>query len=60
MNGDNYYHTFDEANGAANMRKSTLGGSWYVKRHYKRDYSGEISGYWYSIHKYRINKAEGK
>lgn len=52
---NNYYNTFDAANGAANMRRSTLGGSWYVKRHY-RTRGGERVGYWYSIHQRRAAK----
>lgn len=54
----NYYYTFDEANGAANMRNYVNGrfvGGWYVKRHY-RTCNGERIGYWYSIHKRRMAK----
>lgn len=55
----NHFYTFDEANGAANMRNHENGkfvGGWYVKRHYQRNYLGEIVGNWYSIHKRRAAK----
>lgn len=54
----NYYYTFDEANGAANMRNHENGkfvGGWYVKRHHRIS-GGERVGYWYSIHKRRAVK----
>ena len=60
---ENYYLTFDEANGAANMRNYDNGrfvGGWYVKRHYRREYggclNGTITGYWYSIHRRRMSR----
>lgn len=51
----NYYYTFDEANGTANMRQRVFGGCWYVKRHY-RTCNGERIGEWFSIHKRRAAK----
>jgi hypothetical protein len=55
---NNYYLTFDAANGAANMRNHENGklvGGWYVKRHY-RTCNGERIGEWFSIHKRRAAK----
>jgi hypothetical protein len=54
----NHYYTFDEANGAANMRNHKNGkfvGGWYVKRHYRVS-GGARVGYWYSIHQRRAAK----
>lgn len=51
----NHYYTYDEANGTANMRQRTLGGCWYVKRHYRVS-GGERVGFWYSIHQRRAAK----
>lgn len=54
---ENYYHTYDQANGKAtvyNVNKVN-GGGWYVKRHY-RTQNGERIGYWYSIHRARKQK----
>lgn len=49
------YYNYDEANGEVHRRNADhrfWGKGWYIRRHFRRDWQGEIVDYKYTIHRH--------
>ena len=57
-----FYTDFNEVNGKLAMLNAPIiyrnapGGLYYYKRHYRRDFYGNVIGYCYTIHQRRKSK----